>query len=109
MLRVGQGRSAASAPAGRWLFEAIHDGIVAFFVCELLGRLRAGGWRFLRRPINAFDAAVILVSAMPALGVDASLLRLARAARLVHFAKHAGHLRAVAWLGGRLAPVRAQT
>jgi len=31
-----------------------------------------------------------LVSAMPALSVDASLLRLAR---LVHFAGHTGHLR----------------
>lgn len=46
-----------------------------------------------RRPLNVFDAAVILVSAMPALGVDASLLRLARLARLVHFARHIGYLR----------------
>jgi hypothetical protein len=45
---------------------------------------------------------VILVSAMPALGVDASLLRLARASRLVHFARHAGHLRALTWLSRRL-------
>jgi hypothetical protein len=60
------------------LFESVHDGIVALFVCELLARLRTHGWQFLRRPLSAFDAAVILVSAMPALGVDASLLRLAR-------------------------------
>jgi hypothetical protein len=65
---------------------------------QLLARLHAHGWRFLRRPLNAFDAAVILVSAMPAVGVDASLLRLARAARLVHFARHSGHLRAVTCL-----------
>jgi voltage-gated sodium channel len=82
------------------MFESVHDGIVAFFVVELVARLRAHGWRFLRRPFNAFDAAVILVSAMPLAGVDASLLRLACAARLVHFARHAGHLRVVAWLLG---------
>jgi hypothetical protein len=75
------------------LFESVHDGIVALFACELLARLRTHCWRFLRRPLSAFDAAVILVSAMPALGVDASLLRLARAARLVHFARHIRHLR----------------
>jgi hypothetical protein len=42
-----------------------------------------------------------MVSAMPALGVDASLLRLARVARLVHFARHSGHLRAATRLGRR--------
>ena len=82
------------------MFESMHDGIVAFFLVELVARLRAHGWRFLRRPLNAFDAAVILVSAMPLAGVDPSLLRLARAARLVHFARHAGHLRVAPWLLG---------
>jgi voltage-gated sodium channel len=74
------------------LFETVHDVIVAFFVLELIARLRASGWRFLRRPVNAFDAAVILVSVMPLAGVDASL-RLARLARVLHFAKHAAQLR----------------
>jgi Ion transport protein len=75
------------------LLETVHDVIVAFFVLEMLARLAYNGWRFLRRPLNAFDAAVILVSALPIAGVDASLLRLARLARLVHFARHAAHLR----------------
>jgi Ion transport protein len=75
------------------LFETAHDVIVAFFVLKLLTRLVANGWRFFARPFNAFDAAVILVSALPLAGVDASLLRLARLARLVHFARHAAHLR----------------
>jgi hypothetical protein len=76
------------------VFDQIHDGIAVIFLIELAARLRMNGWRFLRRPVNAFDAAVILVSALPvAGGVDASLLRVARLARLVHFAKHAGHLR----------------
>jgi voltage-gated sodium channel len=75
------------------LFETLHDVIVAFFLLELLTRLAANGWRFFARPFNAFDAAVILVSALPLAGVDASLLRLARVARLLHFARHAAHLR----------------
>lgn len=75
------------------LFETAHNVIIAIFVLELIARLRASGWRFLRRPVNAFDAAVIVVSALPLAGVDASLLRLARLARLAHFARHAAHLR----------------
>lgn len=75
------------------LIEALHDGIVVIFMCELIVRLRLSGWRCLRRPANAFDAAVILVSALPLAGVDASLLRLARLARIVHFARHAAYLR----------------
>jgi voltage-gated sodium channel len=83
------------------LFDTIHDAIVAFFLCELLARLLAHGWRFLRRPLNAFDATVILTSAMPMLGVDASLLRLARLMRLVHFVRHTSHLRALVACGAR--------
>lgn len=75
------------------LFETVHDVIIAFFVLELFTRLRMNGWRFLVRPFNAFDAAVILVSALPLAGVDASLLRLVRLARVVHLARHAAHLR----------------
>jgi voltage-gated sodium channel len=83
------------------LFDTVHDAIIAFFLLELLARLRAHGWRFPRRPLNAFDAAVILISAMPVLGVDASLLRLVRLMRLVHFARHASHLRALVACGAR--------
>jgi hypothetical protein len=75
------------------LLEALHDGIVGIFLCELVVRLRVSGWRFLARPFNALDATVILVSALPLAGVDASLLRVARLARLVHFVKHIAQLR----------------
>jgi Ion transport protein len=75
------------------LFDTAHDVIVAFFLLELLTRLATNGWRFFARPFNAFDAAVLLVSALPLAGVDASLLRVARLARRVHFARHAAHLR----------------
>lgn len=70
------------------LFEMAHDVILAFFVLELFARIAVNGWRFFARPFNAFDAAVILVSALPLAGVDASLLRVARFARLVHCARH---------------------
>jgi len=41
------------------VFEAIHRGILALFVVELVTRLKAGGWRYLRRSWHAFDATVI--------------------------------------------------
>jgi hypothetical protein len=41
---------------------------------------------------GSFDAVVVVLSFMPALGVDASLLPLARAARLLHLARHLTHL-----------------
>jgi voltage-gated sodium channel len=74
-------------------FELLHDVILAFFVVELASRLAAGGWRFLRRPFNMFEVLVILASALPVLGVDASLLRVARLARMAHLMRHASHLR----------------
>jgi hypothetical protein len=74
-------------------FEIAHDGFLAFFLVELALRLWRGGWRLLRKPLNAFDAAVIAASCLPWLGVDASLLRVARLARVVHLARHISHLR----------------
>ncbi|MDT5366633.1 MAG: voltage-gated sodium channel [Mycobacterium sp.] len=76
-------------------FEVAHTSFVGFFGIELALRLRAGGWRFLRRPLNMFDTAVIAMSVLPVLGVDASLLRLARLARLVHLVRHISHLRLI--------------
>jgi hypothetical protein len=76
-------------------FEMAHTGFVGFFAIELALRLRAGGWRFLRRPLNAFDTLVIVLSTLPVLGIDASLLRLARLARLVHLVRHISHLRLI--------------
>jgi hypothetical protein len=76
------------------LFEVVHNLVLAFFVVELLVRLRqAGARRFLIGWGNSFDAIVIALSFLPVLGVDASLLRVARLARLVHLMRHASHLR----------------
>jgi voltage-gated sodium channel len=74
------------------LFELAHDGCLAFFVVELLVRLRRGGWSFFKGRWNCFDTAVIALSVTPWLGVDTSLLRLAR---LVHLMRHVSHLRLI--------------
>jgi hypothetical protein len=77
-------------------FEVAHTTILVFFVCELTFRLRGAGWRagrWLRRPWNAFDTAVILLSFLPVLGVGVTLLRVARLARVVHLTRHVAHLR----------------
>jgi hypothetical protein len=76
------------------LFEVVHNSILAFFVVELAVRFRRAGWRsFFIGRWNCFDAAVIALSTLPVLGVDASLLRVARMARMVHLMRHASHLR----------------
>ena len=71
-------------------------GFLLFFVVELGVRLRAVGWRprrFLARPWNAFDTAVIALAFLPVLGVSVTLLRVARLARVVHTLRHTSHLR----------------
>jgi Ion transport protein len=77
-------------------FDGVHNAILAFLALEPLVRVRRVRWRvhtWLRRPGNLFGTAVIALSFLPALGVDASLLRVARLARLVHLMRHASHLR----------------
>jgi hypothetical protein len=74
-------------------FEAIHTVILMFFMAELAWRPHDAGWRFFAGGWNLFDAAVIELSTMPVLGVDASVLRVARLARMVHLMRHASHLR----------------
>jgi hypothetical protein len=73
------------------LLEHCHDAFVAFFAVELLIRLRHG-LGFFRSRWNCFDALVIVASCLPLLGLDAGLLRVARAARLIHLGRHMAHL-----------------
>jgi voltage-gated sodium channel len=79
------------------LAEHLETGCLVFFVGELLVRLRRNGWntaRFLRDPWVAFDVVVIGLALVPTLiGTDASLLRLARLSRLIHWVRHLSHLR----------------
>ena len=79
------------------VWEPIHTGFLMFFVTELGVRLAGAGWhpiRFLTASRwNAFDTAVIGLAFLPALGVDVTLLRVARLARVVHSLRHVGHLR----------------
>lgn len=74
-----------------WL-ELAHNVILAVFLIELGIHLRIHGWRFLRSGWNAFDASLILLSLLPALGLDTALLRLGRAARLAHLGRHVLHV-----------------
>lgn len=75
------------------LFEAAHNAIPRC-VRGRVGVATAGGrLGVLAQPGGLFDAAVILLSCLPVLGVDAGLLRLARLARLLHLARHVSHLR----------------
>jgi len=85
--------------APEYLLEPAHDALVAFFAVEVAVRIvRARGLRGDRW--LQFDLGVILVSLMPMLGVDATLLRAARLARLVHLSKHVTHLRLVRMVVG---------
>jgi hypothetical protein len=58
-------------------FETAHNLLLMVFVVELGMRLRRAGWRFFGHGWNLFDLALIVASFLPALGVDASLLRMA--------------------------------
>lgn len=91
-----------------WLDHAHQAGIdridtcfVVFFAAELAVRLRCGGWRWLAKPWNAFDVAVIVLALLPMIGDSITVVRAGRLARLIHLGRHAGHLRFVAWLGRR--------
>lgn len=76
------------------IIEHIETLCLAFFVVELVLRLRSHGWRrFIKSPWCMFDSSVIALSLMPVLGVDVSLLRIARLARLAHLGRHFSHLR----------------
>jgi hypothetical protein len=82
-------------------FELVHSVILGVFATELGLRLRRSGRGFFRGRWNCFDAAIIALSFMPVLGVDASALRLARACRLLHLARHVSTLRLVSLVGRR--------
>ena len=74
--------------------EYIEAACLVFFVIELLLRLRGLGWKqFLRSPWCLFDSTVIGLAWLPLIGVDVTLLRIARLARLVHLSRHVSQLR----------------
>jgi hypothetical protein len=70
---------------------------LCFFLAELIIRLAGAGWHpwafVAASRWNAFDTAVIGLALLPALGVDVTLLRVPRLARVVHSLRHASHLR----------------
>lgn len=82
------------------LLEMAHTALLAFFTVEVGIRLKVAGRQALKDRWLAFDTAVIVLSLMPFLGQASSLMRVARAARLVHLAKHISHLRMVRFIVG---------
>jgi hypothetical protein len=81
--------------------ERVDTCFLVFFLIEILARLRRAGWRWLAQPWNLFDATIILLALLPVLGDSITILRMARAAKLVHLGRHISLLRAAAWLGRR--------
>ena len=83
------------------LLETAHLVFDLFFVAEIVVRFAGAGCsprRFfaLTDPTgrwNMFDTTVIGLSLLPILGVNLTVLRVARLARLTHGARHIGHLR----------------
>jgi voltage-gated sodium channel len=76
------------------LLKHIESVCLAFFVVELVVRIRSHGWRrFVRSPWCVFDSTIIALALLPVLGADVSLLRVARLARVVHLMRHASHMR----------------
>lgn len=73
--------------------ERIDTCFLVFFLVLFVARLRRAGWRWLTRPWNLLDATIILVALLPVLGDGITVLRLARAARIVHLGRHSSHLR----------------
>jgi hypothetical protein len=68
--------------------ERIDTAFLVLFAVELAVRLRRAGWRWLTRPWNLLDTIVIVVALLPAVGDGITVLRLARAARLLHLGRH---------------------
>lgn len=93
------------------LTERLETGCLIFFVGELLVRLARHRGAFLRQPWEVFDLLVIGLSLLPALGVDVTLLRVARLgrlARLVHLTRHLSGLRLLRFVRvDRLVPAAA--
>jgi voltage-gated sodium channel len=81
--------------------ERIDTCFLLLFAMEMTVRLKRVGWRWLCRPWNLLDAAIILLALLPVVGDSLTVLRVARCAKLVHLGRHASHLRVVAWLGRR--------
>lgn len=80
-------------PAREEIIDHIETVCLAFFVVELALRIRGHGLRFFRTGWGVADTLIIGLSLLPLLGVDVSLLRVARLARVFHLGRHITHLR----------------
>ena len=76
------------------LIDALHIAFLCVFAVELAVRFAAAGFnprRFLSR--SWLDTLIVAIALLPAAGVGVTVLRVARAARLIHGARHVTHLR----------------
>jgi voltage-gated sodium channel len=76
-----------------WL-DHVETACLAFFVLELLLRIKHHGLDFFRSAWSWVDSLIIVLSLLPFLGVGLSVLRVGRLARLVHLGRHISGLRA---------------
>lgn len=73
---------------------AAENVILTFFIVETTIKIKLlGPKRFFGDKWNCFDAAVIILSALPILAEGLAALRVVRVARVLHLLRHASHLR----------------
>jgi hypothetical protein len=70
------------------VMERCHVALLALFVIEVVMLLHTQRLHYFTSPWSCFDLMVIVLSLLPMLGVDASVLRVARLARMVHLGRH---------------------
>lgn len=73
--------------------ERVDTCFLLLFAVEMAVRLKRAGWQWLYRPWNLVDLAVVVIALLPIIGDGLTVLRLARAAKLVHLGRHVSHLR----------------
>ncbi|GLY71624.1 ion transporter [Amycolatopsis taiwanensis] len=67
------------------LLHVVDRAVLVIFVVELVARIYAHGWSFLRDPWNWFDTVIVVVALLPTTGAFSVLraLRILRALRLI--------------------------
>jgi voltage-gated sodium channel len=85
-------------PSDIEIADQVEHVITGFFVLEMAIRLHSQRLAYFRQPWRCFDAVVIALSLLPMLPGTAvlRLARLARLAKVLHLARHATQLRALA-------------
>lgn len=90
-------------------FDALDRVFLAIFAVELAIRIAAHGrrpWNFFRSGWNVFDLTVVLLSVMPGVGANVTLLRIIRVLRVVRLIEVVEDLRVIVkGVGRSIAPL----